>query len=89
VKLSIGDAAAVVDAARKEMAQSEEPWAEDIAVAEAQRNTSADSAVIANLARRTYDVGRVQTGRQLRQENSTGECGRIWEGMDAPSASPP
>lgn len=85
----MGDAAVVVDAARKEMAQSAEPWAEGTVVAEDPRNTSADSVVIANLAQHTYGAGRVQMEKQLTQESSIVGCDRILGGMDATFVLPP
>lgn len=78
-----------MDAAHKERVQSAVPWAEGIVVAEALRNTSADSVVIANLAQHTYGAGRVQMEKQLTQENSIVGCDRILGGMDATFALPP
>lgn len=49
-----------------------------------------DSVVVVALARRTYyGAGRVQKEMLQRQENSIGECDKIWGGTDAPSVQPP
>lgn len=89
-KSLMDDVAAVVGAAHMEIVQSEVALVGGTAVADLPRNTSVGSVVVVDLARRTYyGADRVQKEMQQRQENSTGECDRIWGDTDAPSGQPP
>ena len=86
-KSSIDDVAAVGGAAHMEKGPLEEALVGIAAAVE--HSTFVGSAVIATLARRTCGAGRVRKGMPQMPGNSIGECGRLWEGMDATFARQP
>jgi hypothetical protein len=87
---SLMDDVVAVGAAHKEIVLPEVALVGDIAAADPPRNTSARSAVVVDLARRTcYGAGHAQKETRQRQVNSTVEYDRILGGTDAPPSGQP